>query len=371
MFQKTADTFEAGALTLPGCHYASENRFRTELERIFYERWICAGREAQVPNSGDYSVVQIGAESVIVVRDGAGGLRAFYNVCRHRGARICTEAGGSVASFRCHYHGWTYDLLGNLVGAPLMQELPDFRKSDFSLHPVAVHLWEGFVFLNLSRQPQSFASVFEPVAGRFAQWQLPQLAVARTVEYDIQANWKLLMENYSECYHCPLVHPDFSRKCQWRSGRNDLFEGPFLGGFMELNEGAGSLTRSGRRCGPVLGDVSGDDLRRAYFYALFPNMTLSLHPDYVMYFSLWPVACDRTRLVCEWLFPSEALARGDCDPDDAVAFWDTVNREDWMVCERVQDGAGSRAYQPSPYSNAESLLVAFNREVLKAIGDAP
>lgn len=139
---------------------------------------------------------------------------------------------------------------------------------------------------------------------------------------------------------------------------------------MEFDASASSLTRSGELCGPVLGDVAGDDLRRAYFYTLFPNMTLSLHPDYAMYFSLWPIACDRTRLVCEWLFP-EALARGECDPDDAVAFWDTVNREDWAVCESVQSGVGSRAYQPSPYSNAESLLVAFTREVLKAVGNVP
>jgi len=142
-----------------------------------------------------------------------------------------------------------------------------------------------------------------------------------------------------------------------------------LGGYMELNAGVFSLTHSGRRCGPILGDVSGDDLGRVYFYAVFPNLTLALHPDYVMTFTLWPLACDRTKVVVDWLFEREAHSRGECDHTDAVHFWDNANGEDWVACEALQKGIRSRAYQPSPYSTTETLLVAFNREVLKAIGD--
>lgn len=359
-----------GSLTLPGRYYTSGEILERELERIFLERWVCVGREVEVAAPGDYFLAQIGKESVIIARGACGELRAYYNVCRHRGSRVATRQRGTEKCFRCPYHGWTYDLGGHVVAAPLMHEVDGFDPGRHSLHRVAVQSWEGFLFVNLSARPQPFRAAFAPVMERFAGWALPKLAVARSIEYDIRANWKLVVENYSECYHCPLIHEEFSRRCAYRSGHNDLAEGAFLGGFMELREGSDSLTRSGARCGPTLGSLSGEDLRRVYFYALFPNMTLSLHPDYAMCFVLWPVAPDRTKLVCTWLFPQEALARGLCSPDDAVLFWDNANREDWSVCTLVQEGVASRSYEPSPYSNTESLLVSFSREVLEALSDS-
>lgn len=368
-FIPTAESFEHGALTLPGSFYTSADHFAHELERIFCGRWMCVGRESQVRAPGDWFVAEIGDESIIVAR-GSGGVRAFHNVCRHRGTRICTGARGHGPGFVCPYHGWAYNLDGELIAAPLMKEVATFRPAEHPLHPVAIHAWEGFLFMNLSPQPEPFAQAFAQVADHFARWHLPELEVAHRIDYDVAANWKIVVENFSECYHCPLIHPEFASKAPYRSGQNDLPEGPFLGGFMELSPGVASLTRSGRRCGPVLGELSGADLERVYFYALFPNLTLGLHPDYVFSFTVWPLACDHTRVSVDWLFPADALRDGRCDHEDAVRFWDNANREDWGVCELLQAGMRSRAYRPSPYSSTESLLVEFNREVVRALNGA-
>ncbi|HEY6330466.1 MAG TPA: aromatic ring-hydroxylating dioxygenase subunit alpha [Blastocatellia bacterium] len=368
VFRRTAETFAPYSMTLPAEFYNSADIFAEELEKIFYDRWVCVGRASQLA-IGNHLALKIGNESLVLARDSEGTLRAFFNVCRHRGALVCTQGTAHPPGLlRCPYHGWTYDLTGSLVRAPSMEEVDGFDKAKSPLHPVAVENWEGFLFVNLAKEPEPFGKAFAPVLNRFSQWGLEGLSVARTIEYEIAANWKIIVENYSECYHCPLLHPEFSRRVPFRSGKNDLFQGPFLGGFMDLSQDFDSLTVSGGICAPRLQGISGDDDRRVYFYALFPNMTLSLHPDYAMYFTLWPLANDRTKIVCEWLFEAEGTDRGNCDPDDAVQFWDEVNRQDWRVCELVQQGTRSRAYGPSPYCNTESLLVAFNQEVRKALG---
>jgi Rieske 2Fe-2S family protein len=368
-FYRPTETFISGARTLPGHFYTSEEIHQAELERIFQERWLCAGRAAEIPAAGDYFLKQVGLESIIVLRDRQEQARAFFNVCRHRGTRLCTEAHGRFsATIQCPYHAWTYGLDGRLIGAPLMDELEDFDKTDYPLAGVALAEWEGFLFINLGRAPEPFESAFSPLIGKFSQWGLSGLQVARTIAYDVKANWKLIVQNYSECYHCPVIHPELARKSPYRSGQNDLFEGPYLGGYMELNEENGSLTVSGRSCSPPLGSVSGEDLRRVYYYSIFPNMLLSLHPDYVMFHTLWPASPNHTQIVCEWLFSPKALEQPGFDPDDAVNFWDTTNRQDWQVSELTQLGVSSRAYSPAPYSGQESLLAALDREVLRALG---
>ena len=367
-YLRPAETFIEGSRTLPGKYYTSDEVYREELEKIFYDAWICAGRANQVPEPGDYILREIGEESIIIVRDRKGKINAYYNVCRHRGTRLVIEEKGRFsACIQCPYHAWTYDLAGNLIGAPLMDELEGFSKSDYSLHRAAISQWEGFLFVNLAHQPVLLESVFAPVAGKFAAWDLPHLQALRRKEYEVKANWKLIVQNYSECYHCPLIHPDLARRSPYRSGKNDLYEGPFLGGYMEIKEDFGSLTMSGRACGLPIGEVSGEDLERVYYYSIFPNMLLSLHPDYVMAHTLWPQSPDRTHIICEWLFSKDQMEQGGFNPDDAAEFWDMTNRQDWQVCELSQLGVRSRMYSPSPYSGVESLLAAFDRQVLKAL----
>ena len=368
-FRKTTETFEAGALTLPGRYYADEAIFAAEREAVFAKRWICVGREDEIKDVGDFFLARIAEESVIVLRDDEGKLRAFYNVCRHRGTAICASQSGALpGKLRCPYHGWTYDFAGRLSIAPHMEEVADFDKAAYPLHAVLVDACGGFIFLNLADEPEPFAQAVGSRLARLARWDLGDLRAARRVDYDVAANWKIVVENYSECYHCPLVHPELSRKVHSGSSRNDAFEGPLLGGFMDLKDNVASLTRTGERCGPTLGTVGGDDLARVYFYALFPNMAISLHPDYVMVFTLQPIAAGRTMVRCEWLFSKAALAHKACQPDEAVRFWDAINREDWEICALVQQGVRSRRYRPSPMSSMESLAAAFNREAVNALG---
>jgi Rieske 2Fe-2S family protein len=355
-------------MTLPGRYYTSIALLREEIERIFYQRWLCVGWENQIPEPGDYLLQQVGDENIIIVRDQAGRVQAHYNLCRHRGTRLCTQLQGRFPkSIQCPYHAWTYSLDGRLIGAPYMHELETFDKADYSLHPVATACWEGFIFINLARTPEPFEQAFAPLIGKFSQWRLPELQTVRRIEYEVQANWKLLFQNYSECYHCPLVHPELVKISDYTSGRNDLIEGPFLGGFMDIDHEGGSLSKSGQVCALPIAGLSAEDLRRVYYYTLFPTMFLTLHPDYVMVHLLWPKRIDCTQIICAWFFHPAAINRPDFHPDDAVEFWDMVNREDWRVSELTQLGVSSHAYRPGPYSRRESLPAAFDREVLRAL----
>ncbi len=368
-FLRTTDIPVAGARTLPREFFVSPELFAEEQEKIFARRWLCVGREDRVAEPGEYFLQQVGGDSVIVLRDRQGAIRACHNVCRHRGSRLCEEQVGRFGeTIQCPYHAWTYALDGRLLAAPSSDAIEGFRKSDWPLNPVATAAWEGFVFINLAAEPEPFEESFAPVLGRFARFGLPSLAVARQISYDVRANWKLLFQNYSECYHCAPVHPALTRLSPPTRGENDLFAGPILGGFMEINDAAGSLTMSGRACGLPVGDLLPEDLSRVYYYSIFPNMLLSLHPDYVMFHTLWPEAPDRTRIACEWLFHPDTIGNPEFDPDDGVEFWDMTNRQDWHICEQSQLGVTSRAYRPGPYSARESLSAAFDREVLKALG---
>lgn len=359
----------SGARGLPGRSFVSDEVFREEMERIFGRRWFCAGRAEEILRPGDYLAVQVGDESLLVVRGEDGAARAFYNVCRHRGTRLCAEPCGRLpGEIQCPYHGWTYGLDGQLLSARHMQAVEGFDRSDFPLVPAALAEWEGFLFLNLSREPEPFARAFAPVLDRFRAWGIASLRRARRIDYDVRANWKLVVENYSECYHCPLIHPALTRLSPPDSGRNDLLEGPFLGGYMTLREGVrGSMTTTGETTRPPLPGLPPEERDRVYYYALFPNLLLSLHPDYVMAHFLQPLEPRRTRILCDWYFDPAVMACPGFDPDDAVAFWDETNRQDWAICERTQPGVASRAYTPGPYAHAEGLLWAFDQEYRRAM----
>lgn len=387
-FRKTVETFRAGARTLPQRYFVSPEVFAEEQAEIFARQWVCVGHQSQLARAGDYFVREVAWESLIVLRPpssdyGATGppssdyaaasdqsptARAFYNVCRHRGTRLCEEKSGHVAAIQCPYHAWTYALDGRLIGAPQMDAVPGFEKADYSLHAVALGLWEGFIFVSLAENPAPLEQVFAPLAGKFTHWNLPLLRSARRIEYEVRANWKLIFENYSECYHCPGVHPLLSKVSPYDSAENDLSEGPFLGGFMAIAKGA-SLTMSGNACALPVGDIKGEDHARVFYYSIFPNMLLSMHPDYVMVHQLWPQSPERTLIECDWFFHPEAVGVTDpgYNPDDAVEFWDMTNKQDWHVCELSQQGIASRAYQPGPYSPRESIPAAWDREYLRHV----
>ncbi len=371
-FHKTPNSLSPGAKTLGQNRFVSPELFAEEQQKIFSRQWLLVGHQSQVAKPGDFFLGTIAGESVLVIRDQTSEVRAFFNVCRHRGTRLKEHRGGEAdcghaAAIQCPYHAWTYGLDGRLIGAPHMDEVLGFDKADYSLKPVKLGLWEGFIFVNLDDKPMPLERWFAPLAGKFLHWNLPNLRAAKRTHYDVRANWKLIFENYSECYHCPGVHPMLSKVSPYDSAENDLTEGPFLGGFMKINPGK-SLTLTGNACALPVGNIKGESHARVFYYSIFPNMLLSMHPEYVMVHQLRPQSSERTLIVCDWFFHPDAFARTDFQPNDAIEFWDTTNKQDWHVCELSQQGIASRAYQPGPYSSRESIPAAWDRYYLQVIG---
>lgn len=368
-FHPTTTTYRQGQRTLPGELYTSAEVLAEEMERIFARQWNCVGRASSLERPGDYMLRTVAGESLIVLRDRQGVLRALFNVCRHRGTRLCVEESGRFSStIQCPYHAWTYSTDGRLVGAPHMQDVEGFDRDDFPLQAAAVAEWEGFVFVNIAPEPVPFEDAWAPMLGRFSRWGLPSLAVGHRVLYEVAGNWKLVCQNYSECLHCPLIHPELSTVLPYQSGANDLVEGPFLGGYMEIVAPHESATLSGRAAGRLLrDDLPQEDRRRAFYYSLMPNLLLSIHPDYLNYYLLHPIAPDRTLVESEWLFHPSTLADEASNRADAIEFWDVTNRQDWDIVERSQLGVGSRRYVPGPYSPRESIPAAWDTEYLRVM----
>jgi Rieske 2Fe-2S family protein len=368
-FHATAESFRQGSQTLPGEYYTSADVLAEEQERIFATQWTCVGRASRLARPGDYFLAEVAGESLIVLRDRSGTLRALFNVCRHRGTRLCRQESGQFGeTIQCPYHAWTYSTDGQLIGAPHMDDVAGFDKGDYPLHAAAIAEWEGSLLINLSPNPQPLESTWVPLANRFQRFGLANLVVGHRAQYEVRANWKLIFQNYSECLHCPTIHPQLARMLPYQSGANDLPAGPFLGGYMQIAPPHQSATSSGRACGSLISpDLPAEDRQRAFYYTLMPNMLLSVHPDYVNYYLLRPLAVDRTLIESEWLFHPDTL-QGESNIHDAIDLWENTNRQDWDIIEQSQLGIASRRYTPGPYSPRESLVAAWDREYLRLMG---
>jgi Rieske 2Fe-2S family protein len=205
-----------------------------------------------------------------------------------------------------------------------------------------------------------------------AHYRLSELRRAQRITYEVEANWKAIAENYSECLHCPGVHPELNQLSHYLSGDTITGAGAWCGGSMILRDGAQTMGRDGGHGRPPIDGLTDDDVRSVLYFLLFPNTLVSLHPDYVMLHTLWPRGAGRTGVVCEWLFEPATIAADGFDPSDAVGFWDQVNREDWHVCELTQKGMGSRGFEPGRYTSQEHDVHAFDVMVaeryLEALG---
>lgn len=351
------------AKTLPARYYTDARFFEEEIERFFGRRWFCAGRADAIPDSGDYFLREIAGESLIVTRDADGSLRAFYNVCRHRGTRLCSAPSGSFGGrILCPYHGWTYGLDGQLLGAPHM-EGGDFAHEEYPLHSVHTAVWDGHIFLHLGSKPKPLARQLADLPQKFAPWKMQELRLGRRVVYDVKANWKLVILNYNECLHCPLVHPGLNRLTDYLGADNEPPRPNYIGGAMGFSGDAKTMSIDGRLRREYLPGLSDTERTQVYYYAIYPNLLLALHPDYMLIHTLWPKAVDRTEIVCDWYFHPSELAKPEFDGRDAVEFWDRTNREDWHIVEQSQLGIQSRAYTPGPYSRREELLAGFDAMV--------
>ena len=325
---------------------------------LFGKQWLAIAREHDLPDAGSFLTVETGGERILVVRGDDRRLRAFYNVCRHRGSHLIDEASGHLRSaIRCPYHAWTYSLDGRLTHAPRTD--PGFATADLGLTSVPLTTFAGFVFIHLGGGDPlrlQYLADFPDLSS----YRLGEMKRAHRVEYDIEANWKIAVENYSECYHCPSVHPQLSRIADLVSGHFE--QGAcFNGGPMQLRPGFSTMSMSGHsKLGPMPG-LPEASAGLARYYVVYPNLMLGLHPDYVLVHTASPRGPHRSRVVCEWLFSPEHLADPRFDATEIIEFWDVTNRQDWALCERVQRGATSTGYREGPYHPSERCVHAFDQ----------
>ena len=360
--------------TLGRKFYFSEEIFAREKERILCREWLCAGHEETLPSAGDYVLVEVAGESIIVVRTGNGTLAAHYNVCRHRGSRLVTEdsRGSLGGTIRCPYHSWTYTLDGGLRTAPHLEKADGFTKASLGLHPVGIECWGGFFFLNLtpaeaSSRNYSLLSQLGEIPERLRRYPLAELRSGRRVEYEVRANWKVLLENYNECYHCGPVHPELCRLVPafGQLGGSDL---DWERGIPH-REGAWTFTESGTTNRRPFDGLNEDERVRHKGELIYPNFMISLSADHVTAYTVWPRSPGHTTVVCDFLFHPSELASPDFDASDAVNFWDRVNRQDWAICENVQRGMQSRVFQHGYYAPMESASLDIRRYIDEKLGN--
>lgn len=360
--EKTAADYPPGA-TLPADAYVSEDVFAWEQKHFFEAGWVCLGRGSELAQPGDQKAIPVGRGSVLVVRGKDGVLRGFHNTCRHRGHEVvfCSNEVVNSRHLQCPYHSWTYELDGSFKMAPGFKGVEDFDASDpeHGLVPLRTDEWGGWVFANVRGDAQDLASHLGNLVELCEPWELDRMIVQKSHEYVIEANWKIAVENYHECYHCTNIHPELCKVTPPESGEAYDPTGNWVGGSMELMDFAETMSLDGKSYGVPFRRLEGRALREVYYFGLFPNLLISLHPDYVMTHRMQPLGAGRTWLECAWLFPPEALVRKDFTPEYAAEFWDITNKEDWHACESVQRAAATPGYRQGPFAPMESNVWQF------------
>ncbi len=346
--------------TLPAEAYTSERVFDWEAAHFFEGGWVCVGRADELAHIGDQKAFRIGREGVLVVRDHDEELRGFYNTCRHRGHELL-EPGSSrnLRAIKCPYHAWVYQLDGSLGAAPRFGDLAGFDKARYPLIAVRLQEWHGWIFVNADGGAPDFTSYAGNLSELLSAWEPARLVVAAAHDYVIEANWKTITENYHECYHCPSIHPELCAVTQSDSGENYPHDGLWVGGSMVLKDFAETMSLTGESGGVPIRGLDPRQLREVYYFGLFPNLLLSLHPDYVMTHRFEALGPGRTGVECQWLFPPEAVARPGFSHDYASTFWDITNREDWLACESVYRGLQSDGFRQGPFAWSEDEVHIF------------
>ncbi|MGF7236632.1 MAG: aromatic ring-hydroxylating oxygenase subunit alpha [Frankia sp.] len=399
---------------LPGAAYADPAVFAWEIEHLFRRGWVCVGRSRDVaerrgqravvlptavraggpaPNPGPPSPTapsptppsgppacgpprdgSATVGTVLLVRDVDGTLRGFDNVCRHRGHELL---GAGAATTRravvCPYHAWSYGLDGQLIAAPGFPA-GALDPAEFGLVEIGVAEWQGWIFADASGSAGPFSAVLGNLDELVDRYQPADLVPLAAHEYRVEANWKIIIENYNECYHCSLIHPELCRVSPPNSGATYPSVGGWTGGWLDLAPDAVTMSLDGQPSGagltrlPRLAD---GDARRVAYVTLAPNVLISLHPDYVMTHRLTPLTPGATQVECTWAFHPEAAARPGFDPAYAVDFWDLTNRQDWTACESVQRGVSSPHYRPGPLAPDENEVGEFVDMIARAYRGEP
>ena len=395
----SAAVVEPNLFGLPGRYYWCEEQFTEDLEKIFSRQWLFGAHQCQVPTPGDYVTLTLGRDSLILARDNDGRIRGFFNSCRHRGSLLCDKSKGRVNRFVCPYHQWTYGLDGSLQQCRLMQDEVD--KSVYSLHEFAVEVVEGFIFFCLSENPPDFTPARETFERFFAPHAASPIKPCLELEYSIAANWKTIVDNNRECYHCATGHREFClsnfdfgmpgdprSSADFHAAHDDasrtwkqlrLEPGPvsFPDGqwfrCMRFPLKPGFVTESldGKAVGPIIGDFPAHDIGSLRVVGL-PNMWFHLNSDYFMTTRLAPVSAAKTRATVVWYVRADAVEGRDYDPNRVADVWRLTSEQDRKLCEMNQAGLQSTRYVHGTLSRAAEQGVAhFADWYLKKLGERP
>jgi len=366
--------------------YTDPDIYRTDIERIFMNAWLYAGHVSEIPAVGDWFLYELDTESVIVIRAAEDRVNALLNVCRHRGSRICLEPCGNARRLTCQYHAWTYDLDGRLRAAAHMGE--DFDKSEIALKTVACEILEGMIFINFAQRPSSFEPVRKDLAECLAPYRLGTARVAHRQKYPIRANWKLSVENYTECYHCAPSHPEYSKghgladpghkhtglyeevlerapACglvEKQVNRKYLnapgFGADYLYERYPLVRGHVTGSEDGLQVAPLLGDIN-DFFGGCTDFQVGPVTFGLAYCDYVVIYAFKPLSLDRSECDITWLVRGDAEEGRDYAKDRLIWLWDVTTDADKRIIEHNAEGVNSRFYDPGPLSTMEGYLSNF------------
>jgi len=366
--------------------YTSDEIFAEDMERVFLPDWHYAGHVSELPNPGDYLLFEVLDESVILTRDAAGDIHALANVCRHRGSRVCLEQSGHTRRFTCPYHAWTYNLDGSLFSARLMSS--DLDKSKLGLKPVPVEVFHGMIFVSFSDNPATFAGARAELDPLLKPFGLDRLRVAHRESYPVQANWKLLIENYNECYHCAPAHPEYARHHAMHmeferfqplnealKPRAEALGIPtamidrvgvncpagsvdYTVSRQALFEGTDTGSDNGRPVAPLLGDLKGYDQGACDLYVGIFNPML-IYNDHAVIYRFIPVDTRTSVQEIIWLVHEDAVEGRDYDLNRLTWLWDVTTKADKFIIEKNQQGVNSRYYEPGPLAGMEAFTQRF------------
>jgi Rieske 2Fe-2S family protein len=367
--------------SLPGRFYSDPDFYNLDVDAFFYRRWILAGFECEIAEPGEYLTVTVGRSSVIVLRDDERNVRAFHNTCRHRGSKICLTEKGKAKKLTCPYHQWTYDLDGKLFYAGRMHD--DFDPSTIGLKPVQVELLEGMIYICLADKALSFEHYRQKLTPYLLPYELKNVKLAHSADLVENANWKLVVENSRECYHCPARHPEFAQTFLLDYSHATLDSNPNVVAFWEkcraagfpsgaeigddfgmsrlrLTENATSITMDGKPAVAKRLGKAPDWHIGTWRWEHFPSMFAHIFPDYAFFFRLLPISPEKTVVNAKWLVHKDAVEGRDYDLQNLLKVWTVTNDQDLDLVERNQEGVNSIGYEPGPYSQkTEKSVIKF------------
>lgn len=357
------------SISLPSAVYTSEKIYELELERIFYKRWLAICHSSRFEKAGDVIIRNIGKKSILIVKGEDGKLRAFHNVCRHRGARLIEDE-KNVKAIQCPYHAWTYKLDGELIGCPDMDMYSkgtEFEKTDYPLYSVKLEVWGGFIWINLDPNSEPLRMYLGDFAGKFAKYQTEKLTwVGSQGHYDVECNWKSMLENFNECYHCPEVHPETLKKYyrDFKPADHSKIEGPYVmlqwrdcpwdGAPLKLSDGA-----SQQRL-----DLGSEDSRMQWLPLVFPNFQFTFTPDWVMTLAAWPSGPNKLKLDIE-IYAYEWSAAADYS--EMIRIQDLVTRQDIRICQLQHQGLQSEVFNGCKFNSLEESIYRFQKLYVDAM----